>query len=220
MTEQEKHLQDLKEIRSLMEKSSRFISLSGISGIITGVVALVGAVLGYMRLQKYWQVMDDSRFGDYSSFIHTTMPMELGWSTAFDLVLIAGMVLVISVVASAYFTMRQARKNGQSIWDKSSQRLLVNMMIPLITGGMFALILIKQDLFGLVAPVTLIFYGLALINASKYTLNDVRYLGIAQVILGLINAGSIGYGIFFWAIGFGVFHIIYGVVMYFKYERN
>ncbi len=220
MTEQEKHLQDLKEIRTLMEKSSKFISLSGISGIVTGVVALIGAVLGYMRLQNYWEIRDASRYISNGSFIHTSMPMKLAWSTAVDLVLIAAAVLVISLVASTYLTLREAKKNGQSIWDKSTQLLLVNMMIPLVAGGIFSLILIKEDSFGLVAPVTLIFYGLALINASKYTLHDVRYLGIAQLTLGLINAAAVGYGIFFWAIGFGVFHIIYGIVMYYKYERK
>ncbi|MFM7022015.1 MAG: hypothetical protein ACKOXB_03490 [Flavobacteriales bacterium] len=221
MTEQEKHLQDLKEIRSLMEKSSKFISLSGLSGIITGVVALIGAAIAYMRLQQHWMRSDSGRFSDRSSFIHNTLPKQLGWSNlVFDLVAIACGVLLVSLIVSTYLTVRQAKKNGQSIWDKSSQMLLVNMMIPLIAGGVFALILIKQDLFGFVAPVTLIFYGLALINASKYTLHDIRYLGIAQLILGLMNAASIGYGIFYWAIGFGVLHIIYGVVMYLKYERK
>ncbi|MCX6182590.1 MAG: hypothetical protein NT150_11760 [Bacteroidetes bacterium] len=221
MTEQEKHLQDLKEIRSLMEKSSKFISLSGLSGIITGVVALAGAVLAYSRLQAYWMRSDSGRFNEYSSFIHTAIPERMGWSNlVFELVLIACGVLAISVGVSVYLTVKQAKKNGQSIWDKSSQMLLINMMIPLVSGGVFALILIKQDLFGLVAPVTLIFYGLALINASKYTLHDIRYLGIAQLVLGLMNAASIGYGLFYWGIGFGVFHIIYGTVMYLKYERK
>ena len=221
MTDQEKHLQDLKEIRSLMEKSSKFVSLSGLSGIITGVVALIGAALAYYRLQQHWMQSDGGRFAAYSSFVHNTIPVQLGWSNlVFDLVAIACGVLFVAVVASTYLTVKTAKKNGQSMWDKSSQLLAVNMMIPLAIGGVFALIMIKQDLFGLVAPVTLIFYGLALINSSKYTLHDIRYLGFAEVILGLMNAASIGYGIFYWAIGFGLLHIIYGVLMYFKYERK
>ena len=221
MTDQEKHLQDLKEIRSLMEKSSKFVSLSGLSGIITGVVALIGAALAYYRLQQHWMQSDGGRFAEYSSFVHNTIPVQLGWSNlVFDLVAIACGVLFVAVVASTYLTVKTAKKNGQSMWDKSSQLLAVNMMIPLAIGGVFALFMIKQDLFGLVAPVTLIFYGLALINSSKYTLHDIRYLGFAEVILGLMNAASIGYGIFYWAIGFGLLHIIYGVLMYFKYERK
>lgn len=221
MTDQEKHLQDLKEIRSLMEKSSKFISLSGLSGIITGVVALIGAALAYWRLKVHWLQIDSDRFSRVSSFIYNSMPSRIGWSDlVFELVVIACGVLFVAVVASTYLTFKTAKKNNQSIWDKSSQLLLANMMIPLAVGGVFALILIKQDLFGLVAPVTLIFYGLALINASKYTLHDIRYLGFAEVILGLMNSASIGYGIFYWAIGFGVLHIIYGALMYFKYERK
>jgi hydrogenase-4 membrane subunit HyfE len=165
--------------------------------------------------------IDSDRFSRVSSFIYNSMPSRIGWSDlVFELVAIACGVLLVAVLASTYLTVKTAKKNNQSIWDKSSQLLLANMMIPLAVGGVFGLILIKQDLFGLVAPVTLIFYGLALINASKYTLHDIRYLGFAEVILGLMNSASIGYGIFYWAIGFGVLHIIYGALMYFKYERK
>jgi hypothetical protein len=221
MKDNQKHLQDLKEIRSLMEKSSKFVSLSGLSGVITGCIALLGAGLAYMRLKKYWILLDNGRFTDYSSFIRATVPTSIGWSPlVFDLVVIALGVLFFSLVISTILTLKTAKKNNQSIWDKTTQLLFINMIIPLAAGGVLCLLLIKQKLFGLVAPMTLIFYGLALVNASKYTIHDIRYLGLIQITLGLVNASAIGYGIFFWALGFGVFHIIYGVVMYFKYERK
>src|SRR5690606_2890648 len=147
----------------------------------------------------------NGRFPDYSSFIHNTIPATIGWSPlVFDLVVIALVVLLLSLVLSVYLTLEQAKNISQSIWDKSRQLLLINMLIPLAAGGVLCVLLIKHQLFGLVAPMTLIFYGLALVNASKYTIHDIRYLGIVQVVLGLINASAIGYGIFFWALGFGV----------------
>jgi hypothetical protein len=65
----------------------------------------------------------------------------------------------------------------------------------------------------------LIFYGLALINASKYTYNDIRYLGISELLIGLCSTLFLGYGLFFWAAGFGLAHIVYGALMYFKYDK-
>ena len=127
--------------------------------------------------------------------------------------------MVASIVVGLILTWRSAKKNGQTIWDATAKRMLINLMIPLVTGGFFCMILLMHGLIGLVAPVTLIFYGLALINGSKYTLDDIRYLGICEIILGLLASIFIGYGLLFWAIGFGVLHIVYGMLMYNKYER-
>ena len=110
-------------------------------------------------------------------------------------------------------------KKEQKIWDALTRRLLINLMIPLITGGLFCLALFYHGYIALIAPATLIFYGLALINSSKYTFNDVRYLGISEIVLGMIALFMLGYGLEVWAIGFGLLHILYGSLMYFKYER-
>lgn len=208
MEEKNQHLETLTEIRSLMEKSSRFISLNGLSGIFAGIFALIGAVIAFNYLHSYNRynyayLMDGRVNSDFYLFFFLN----------------ALFVLVSSLSFGSYFTIRKAKRNNQSIWDATSKRLLINLMIPLFSGGLFCLILLYHGLIGLIAPATLIFYGLALINASKYTLNDIRYLGICEIILGLIGSVYIGYGLLFWAIGFGLLHIIYGSVMYFKYEK-
>ena len=89
-----------------------------------------------------------------------------------------------------------------------------------ITGGIFLLALINNGVFGFVAPGCLIFYGLGMLNASKYTLPETRYLAFGEILLGLINLCFMGYGLYFWAAGFGLLHIIYGTFMWWKYERN
>jgi len=131
----------------------------------------------------------------------------------------AAIVLILAISSGIFFTTRQARKKGLKMWDASSRRLLINMAIPLVAGGIFCLGLLYHDLFGLVAPATLVFYGLACLNASKYTLNDIRYLGILEITLGLIATFFLGFGLEFWAFGFGVLHIVYGLIMYYKYEQ-
>jgi hypothetical protein len=97
---------------------------------------------------------------------------------------------------------------------------IINLFIPLFVGGVFCMILLSHHLIYLIAPTTLLFYGLALFNAGKYTLKEVRYLGLTEMLLGLFASYYAGYGLLFWALGFGILHIIYGTVMYFKYERS
>jgi hypothetical protein len=79
--------------------------------------------------------------------------------------------------------------------------------------------MLKLEYYVLIPPACLIFYGLALVNASKYTLGEVRYLGYGQLILGVINIWLPEYGLYFWAAGFGVLHIVYGLVMWYRYEK-
>lgn len=207
MTEQKEHLQALTEIRSMMERSSRCISLSGLSGVFAGIFALIGAYLAYEKLQ--------SAYG-YS----TGMSGEDVKEVTIYFLAIASSVLISSLLVGTILTIRNSKRKGIAVWDSSAKRLLINLGIPLVAGGLFCLVLLHHQIIGLVAPATLIFYGLALINASKYTFNDIRYLGILEIILGLAASFYIGYGLFFWAFGFGVLHIIYGAVMYFKYERK
>lgn len=207
MNSTEEHLKDLSEIRSLMERSSRFLSLSGLSGICAGVFALLGAYFAY----DYLQIGDDLRVKSYLSRSDDFYYFFVADALA---------VLILSLSAGVYFSIKRARKKGLKIWDNTSKRLLINLMIPLATGGLFCILLLFHAP-GLVASASLIFYGLALLNGSKYTHDEVRYLGLCEIGIGLICgifAGS-GLSLLFWAIGFGVLHIVYGILMYNRYEK-
>lgn len=209
----QKHLETLGEIRTMMERSSRFISLSGLSGVFAGIFALAGAamVYAYLDLQPF----------EYKKpyYVEAANSTKWGMNYVTFFLLDGIVVLTLAITFGIFFTIRKARKKGQQIWDSLTKRLLLNLAIPLATGGMFCFGLMYQGTVGFIAPATLIFYGLALVNASKYTLNDIRYLGYCEIILGLIALFFIGYGLEFWAIGFGILHIIYGTTMYLKYER-
>lgn len=207
MTDQKEHLQAITDIRSMMERSSRCISLSGLSGVFAGIFALIGAYLAYLAMGSVYE--DYATISYLDSVTMTIYFLE-----------IAGGVLIASLLVGTLLTIRNSKRKGIPVWDHSAKRLLINLGIPLVAGGLFCLVLLYHGIIGLVAPATLIFYGLALLNASKYTFNDIRYLGICEIVLGLLGSIFIGYGLIFWAIGFGVLHIIYGAVMYFKYERK
>jgi hypothetical protein len=212
MDNQKDQLETLSEIRSLMERSSRFISLSGLSGVFIGVFALIGTVAAYIFLSL------SICSGEYYKLAFTDQG-EINYSFFTFFIVDAIFILTGSFILVTVFSIRKAKENGQTIWDATAKRLVINLFIPLVAGGLFCLVLLYHGLIGLIAPATLLFYGLALINASKYTLNDIRYLGLMEIALGLIASVYIGYGLLFWAFGFGILHIVYGIVMYNKYEK-
>lgn len=197
---------ELNSIRNLMERSAKFISLSGLSGIMAGVYALIGAYLAYCLIYGPYGLEYRDNYVNNDTVL---------WK----LIAIAIVVLILSLGTGILLTLRKAARKNQKVWNPSSRKLLVNMAIPLFTGGLFILVLLIRGYLGIVAPASLIFYGLALVAASHYTFEDVKWLGLLEIILGLFAALLPGYGIIFWSLGFGVLHIIYGTIMHFKYDR-
>ncbi len=197
------YLKDISEIKDLMNKSSRFISLSGLSGILAGTYALIGAAIAYFLVLRY------------SNGILTLN----GWVFR-SCILTLALVGVLSVLTGFLLTTRKAKKQGAKIWDNTSKRLVFNFLIPLVVGGLYILIILSQGKYGQSGGLMLIFYGLSLVNASKYSIGDIRYLGYIQIVLGLIGAWKPGYGYWLWVLGFGIMHIVYGTWMHFKYDRK
>lgn len=197
---------DIQAIKSLMERSSKFISLSGLSGILAGIYALAGSFLTYWVLNSY-----------YSGVIRTSKIQDP--ELILKLFLIASVVLVLSIVTGVFLTVQKGIKKGQNVWNSLSRNLLLAMLVPLISGGLFILILTYKGESAYIASSCLIFYGLALYSASHFTYDDVKWIGMAEVLLGLSAALFPGWDLWFWALGFGVLHIIYGSIMFFKYDR-
>jgi hypothetical protein len=209
MDVKDQHLDALKDIRKMMQRSSRFISLSGLSGIAAGIWALIGACFAHNRITKY-----------YTNYAHEGYAGRNFTELRTNLFLLASAVAGLALITALYFTWRRAGKNKLPLWDHTSKQLIINTAIPMIAGGLFIIAMLQYSEWRFVAPACLIFYGLGLVSGSRYTLSDIRYLGFSEIVLGLINTQFIGYGLYFWAIGFGVLHIIYGFVMWWKYERN
>lgn len=206
--ENEKYLKDLSDIKYMMNRSSRFISLSGLAGVFAGGYAIIGAIVGKVILNRH------------NSAINSLSPASMDAQILAQLFLLAITILILAIGTVVFLTTRKAKKTNEKSWDSTSKRLLINFFAPLISGGIFCLILLQYNLIGLVAPSMLIFYGLALIHASKYTFGDLRSLGYSNLILGLIATQFLSYGLYFWAVGFGLFHIAYGIWMYNKYDRK
>lgn len=196
MKTEKEYLKDLTEIRSMMERSTKFLSLTGLSGILAGVYAMGGAYLAY-----FWIYISDSVIDVANLFF-----LAIG-------------ILVFALVTAAFLSHKRSKKNGELLWNPVAKRLVMNLAIPLISGGIFIAILFMKDSLELIAPAMLIFYGLALVNAGKFTFEEVKFFGIIEILMGLIAAYFTSYGLLFWALGFGFMHVVYGIYMHLKYER-
>ena len=207
MKQVKEYEKDIASIRTMMERSSKFLSLSGLSGVLAGIYAIVGA------LAAYFIVHYPTPFLGYRVYSY------LESDTLLKLLAIAAAVFVSSIATGLLFSQRKAKRHGITFWNSTSKAMVVNLSIPLASGGLFILIMLYSGHFELAAPACLLFYGLALIQASPSLYEEVRWLGFSEIALGLTSGLLPGYGLLFWAIGFGVLHIIYGGIMYNKYDK-
>ena len=215
MNEAEKLSHELHDIKQMMERSSRFISLSGLSGICAGICALIGAWFARSAIKENYLLIPDLRQSSSTiTNIIDAPPLRN------ELLQTALITFVAALISAFFFTYRRSKKDNVPVWGTTAKRLMINVGIPMVVGGIFLFAMIQTNIYDFIAPGCLIFYGLGVVNASKYTLPETRYLGFGEIILGLLNLLFISDGIYFWAAGFGVLHIVYGIFMWMKYERS
>jgi hypothetical protein len=214
-------LETLREIRGIMNRSGRFLSLSGWSGIWAGAVASVAGYIAHQWIEdlsvadfsagRFRRAVTDETLqsfdGDYQSIV-------------IRFVLLAVCTMGLALAGALFFTIRKAKKQGDTLWNPASRQLLFAGALPFAVGGIFALAFLYYGQDFLIAPICLAFYGLALVGASRHTLGEIRYLGYLEIALGVINLFLVGHGLLFWVLGFGVLHILYGALMWNKYDRH
>ena len=200
----------LQEIRDILNRSSRFISLSGFSGIWAGGTALVGAwyARGLMRdpASMYTAVNNEATAAYFDPQTNR-------------LIVLAFIVFIVAFAGAFYFTYKKARYHGHVLWNHASQQLLLHLLFPILAGGVFCISAIYNGVPQLTVPLALAFYGMALISASRHTLSEIRYLGMFEVALGCATLFFPEFGLYTWALGFGVLHVVYGIVMRNKYDK-
>jgi hypothetical protein len=213
MKSPQEQLDAIQDMRKLMERSSRFLSLSGLSGVAIGIFALMGTTVLYLKLDLH------PLEKGYQSLLATTTPSLSNELFQF-IILDAFIVLIASLSAGTIMSMNRSKKLNQPSWDPAAKRLVINLMIPLVAGGLLCLIFIQKGELAYLAPITLLFYGLALVNASKYTVDEIRNLGIIEIALGLIAFWQLEFALLIWGIGFGILHIIYGMFIHTKHQKQ
>jgi MFS family permease len=198
--ENKEALNTLNDIKEMMERSSKFKAISGLSIIIIGILASLVSAYIYFFL------------GDY----HINTPAK--WRTT---IIVAFCLLVVAFLTVFFMAFLKAKRhNLRFTFDTTMRRLLLNFFTPMVAGGLLCAALLMQQHYGLVSSITLIFYGLALINSSYFSYHELRYLGYAELALGLIDCFLVDYAVLTWFLGFGVLHIVFGIIFMLKYERR
>ncbi len=210
MKNQTSPIDDLKHIRQMMEESSKFLSLSGLSGVAVGFFALLGAAIVHFWVLDYGAIQYDEYLKVLPGYHNKGIRISLLTTALF--------VLSGALLSAWFISYRKSRKLNISFWTSSTKKMVWGLSTVLVTGGLLCAILVFHGYFKIIAAVMLIFYGLALLNAAKYSKHDLQSLAYTQIIIGLMAALFVNYGLLFWTLGFGVIHILYGILMYFKYE--
>ena len=208
MKEQQDYLKDISEIKKLMEKSTRFLSLSGLSGVLIGMYALAGVAIAHFTM-------------GYSAALERGI-MEDGLKNnrdISDLIILAIAILILSLGTGYWFSHQKSVTTGQKIWNPASRTMMWHFGVPLATGGCVMLILLSRGMIDWLAPASLLFYGLALYSISRFTFAELKGLSLLELSLGLLGMAFPTYGLWLWALGFGVGHIIYGFYIYQKHEK-
>lgn len=203
--ETEKYLSDIRDIKEMMERSSRFISLSGLAGVSSGVFALLGVFVLY----KF--VWNDLMVAEQGTLSMASTPMV-------NLLMIAVVTLILALISAILFTTHRAKKTGLKIWDSRTRQMLLTLLVPLATAGVLCTVLLAYGLVALSVSLTIIFYGLALFQGSRFTYKELRSLSFLLIFLGLISSVLPEYVLLFWGVAFGICNILYGIIVYYKYE--
>jgi ABC-type multidrug transport system fused ATPase/permease subunit len=106
------YLQDIEEIRSLMEKSSKFISLSGWAGIFAGVFALLGSYIALTYLDFNPQSL--SVDPESNPFQQTQI---------FSVVQLALLVFLLAISFALFFTHRRAKRKDELLWTPNGKKV-------------------------------------------------------------------------------------------------
>jgi len=194
--------EELKVIRQLMERPIRFSTMSGLSGILAGCAALAGLAVDWLVSHRF----------DAS----TAVWINLGvWAGVFAVAFLCAVVL----------TRLRERGRNMPFWSSVKRRILLTILPPFVAGvGLTAAIAFRwhqgigPNQWGLIPALWMLFYGVALWQVGAFSVPDVRVLGAAFLLAGLVCAGF-SQDCPYWSLGitFGGFHIVYGILVWLRH---
>lgn len=208
MKQQTDYLADLQAIRSMMQRSSKFVSLSGWSGVMAGIYGLLAAYLTQQHLGFDPVALEAAEVKGLEAY-----------AALRGMMLLAALLLLLSLGTAAWMARKKAQKLGETVWNAASRRLLTDLAVPLFTGGFLLLGLAWGGYHSLLLPASLLFYGITLYQAGPITYAALRILGLLNIALGFFALLLPENAIWFWAAGFGLLHIVYGLFIHFRYEK-
>ncbi|MDX1492730.1 MAG: hypothetical protein R3253_01555 [Longimicrobiales bacterium] len=181
-------MDNLRYIRETMERSGSFTHVSGIGGVVMGLVALVAA------------------------FIARSMAGDLEWLAVW--IVAAGICLAVAAGSMA----RKSRAEGVSLLSGPGRKFLWSVTPSLVAGAVLTLVLAQADATGLLPGIWLLLYGSAVVTGGSHSVRPVPLMGVAFMVAGAAALLSpAGWGDIYMAAGFGGLHILFGIVIWRKH---
>src|SRR5215217_6818980 len=106
MKEEQDYIRDITEMRSMMERSSKFLSLSGWAGIMAGIYALAGACIAY-------KIFDFNP----GEIVDSTVKSGSFPSRLLQVIFLAIIILILAVGTAIFFSYKKANRRGENFWN-------------------------------------------------------------------------------------------------------
>lgn len=187
--------ENLRVIRELMERSTRYTTFSGYSGVLAGTASITGCIITWLLQQGP------------SGLYPARVPFLLTWS----------LVVLFAIGADYLLTKRHAARVGKHILSRLGQQMAFASLPGLGTGALLTLLLVRHHLLNEVYPLWMLCYGIAICAVGLFSQREVKYLGALFLCAGALTLvliqGQPGWGLPMMALSFGGFHIVWGVLM-------
>ncbi|MEW6510686.1 MAG: hypothetical protein AB1428_06960 [Bacteroidota bacterium] len=184
------------DLRSATAQPTRLLTLTGLPGILAGLIGTGGA-----------------------AGAHAVVTSEGGEASKIGFIALIGAgAALLTIGCSAFHSARRLSHWGKTAWSAADREVVREMATPLLAGLMFTAVLVMHRMFMAIPGSLLVFYGLSLDAAAKATRPEVRWLAWIEIALGMIAFVFTEHALTYWAVGFGISHILYGGLMYFKDE--
>ena len=181
-------MDNLRFIRETMERSTSFTAVSGVAGMIMGAVAMVAAVVASTR--------------------RTPEAWLLTWLIA---ALVAGL-------AALWAMIRKARASGVSLLSGPGSKFALFFTPPIVVGALLTAALVRVDLLSVLPGAWLLLYGTAVVSGGAFSVRIVPMMGVGFMLVGALALfAPPAWGDEFMAVGFGVLHIVFGLVIWRKH---
>lgn len=176
---------DLAFVRDVVTRSERFTAVPGIGGIAMGAIGIITAM----------------RAGQQPNTAHWLVAWLIG--------------ATLAAVVGAVTLVQKARRTGTSLDAAPARRFAFGLVPPLLVGALFTIGAWRLNATSLIVPSWLMCYGLAVAAAGAVsTVRLVPRLGIVFIVLGaLALATPERWHDAFMAAGFGVAHLVAGVII-------
>ncbi len=182
--------ENLRVIRQLMERSTKYSTFSGFSGILAGAASITGCLVTRSLSQT-----DPAAFR--VAFLVT-------WS----------LVILFAIGADYLLTKRRAARVGKRVLSRLGKQMFLASAPGLGTGALLTLYFLRHNLLGDIYPVWMLCYGIAVCAVGLFSQREVSYLGAAFLLAGaatLLFCPT--FGLPMMAVTFGAFHILYGIAV-------